>query len=80
MGLPPESLTKVEASMLAKWFDVAGLLLTFAGPVVILFTSGKLGAVHSWDPPRWAHYTAWGMLTVGFLLQLFVSVCRLLSQ
>jgi hypothetical protein len=68
--------------MLAEWLDVGGLVLSFAGSLVILFTAGrdKLGAVHSWEPPRWAHYTAWGMLTVGFLLQLIVAVCPLLSQ
>ena len=52
-----------------------GQVLGFLGPVLIMLTTGntKLGAVHSFAPPRWAHYLGWGGVSVGFLLQLIAS-------
>ena len=49
-----------------------GQLLGFLGPVVIMVTTGntKLGAVHSFAPPCWAHYVGWMAVSLGFLFQL----------
>jgi len=49
-----------------------GQIIGFLGPLVIMLTTGsvKLGAVHSYEPPRWAHYIGWGGVCVGFFLQL----------
>ena len=57
---------------MSQWIDVTGLVLGFLGAFILMVTAGneKLGAVHSWAPPRWAHYTGWSLLSAGFLLQL----------
>ena len=38
-----------------------------------MVTTGKekLGAVHSWASPRWAHYAGWSLLSLAFCLQLW---------
>jgi hypothetical protein len=57
---------------MAQWIDGAGLVLSCLGPLILMVTTGRetVGAVHSWLPPRWAHYLGWGLLSLGFLLQL----------
>jgi hypothetical protein len=56
--------------------ETVALVLGFVGSLLILVTTGnvKLGAVHSWETPRWAHYLAWGLLTFAFALQLYALV------
>jgi hypothetical protein len=57
---------------MSQWIDVTGLVFGFLGPLILMVTTGseKAGAVHSWSPPRWAHYTGWSLLALGFFLQL----------
>ena len=68
--------------MLLKWINVVGMIIEFAGLILVFISTGnlKLGAVHSFEMPRWAHYTAWTFLISGFLLQLFAALCPLISR
>jgi hypothetical protein len=57
---------------MSQWVDVAGLVFGFVRALILMLTTGcaRAGAVHSWAPPRWAHYLGWSLLSLGFLSQL----------
>ena len=66
--------------MTLQWINVTGMVLQFLGLILVLVTTGnvKLGAIQTSEMPRWAHYTAWPLLILGFLTQLFAALCPLI--
>ncbi len=59
---------------------VIGIGLGFSGSLIVLFTTGnvKASALHSSAIPRWAHWTAWGLLSASFVLQFYAALSMML--